>query len=132
MVFTLGAGVVAIPGVAQLNLPGSEELCRGDNCPGGVNDSNTDNLGSESGIVNAVISIANFITFVAVGIAVLFIVIGGIYYITANGNEEQTGKGKSILVNAVIGLVIAIIAYTIVFVVVQILEGDFFGGFLDG
>jgi len=47
-------------------------------------------------------------------IAILFIIIGGYYYITAHGEEGQTEKGKKIIVGAVTGLLVVIASYTIV------------------
>lgn len=47
-------------------------------------------------------------------IAVLFIVYGGYFYITARGDEGQTEKGKKIIITAVIGLLLVIASYTIV------------------
>lgn len=51
--------------------------------------------------------------FVAI-IAVLFLIIGGYYYVTAHGDEGQTEKGKKIVIGAVIGLIIIVASYTIV------------------
>lgn len=47
-------------------------------------------------------------------VAVLMIVIGGIRYTTSAGNSAQTKSAKDTILYAVIGLVIAIMAYTIV------------------
>lgn len=58
-------------------------------------------------------------------LAVLFIIVGGIRYITAYGNEEQTEGAKKTLTNAIIGVVIVILAFVIVRVIVNAL---IFGG----
>ncbi len=50
-------------------------------------------------------------------IAVLFIIIGGYQYMFSGANEELAKKGKTTLTNAVIGLVIIILSYTIVSIV---------------
>ncbi|MDX2776379.1 pilin [Streptomyces caniscabiei] len=47
-------------------------------------------------------------------VAVLMIVIGGIRYTTSAGNSAQTKSAKDTILYAVIGLVVAILAYTIV------------------
>ena len=52
-------------------------------------------------------------TFAAV-IAVIYIIIGGYYYVTAYGNPETAEKGKQTLTWAVIGLVITILAFVII------------------
>ena len=47
-------------------------------------------------------------------LAVLFIIYGGITYITSAGNPERTKQAQTILTNAVVGLIIAIVASLIV------------------
>ncbi len=54
-------------------------------------------------------------------IAVLFILIGGFWYITSAGNEEQAEKGKKALINAIIGLVVVILSFVIISVVANML-----------
>ncbi|MBN2854299.1 hypothetical protein JXK06_02060 [Patescibacteria group bacterium] len=49
-------------------------------------------------------------------IGVLFLILiiyGGISWMTAGGNEQNVEKAKTIIINAVIGLLIVIFAYTI-------------------
>jgi hypothetical protein len=60
-----------------------------------------------------------FLTF-AGAIAVLFIVIGGFWYITSAGNEEQAEKGKNTLLNAIWGILIIVLSYALVTVVVNL------------
>jgi uncharacterized membrane protein YwzB len=55
-------------------------------------------------------------------IAVLFIVVGGFWYITASGNEEQAEKGKNTLINAIMGVIIVVLSYAIVTVVVNLIS----------
>lgn len=58
-------------------------------------------------IVNAVLALSGLI------LVVLF-VWGGILYLTAQGDVERVKKAKGALVNAVIGIVIVVSAFTIV------------------
>ncbi len=51
--------------------------------------------------------------------AVIFIILGGYWLITSGGNEERAEKGRKTLVNAIIGLVVIILAATIVRIVVN-------------
>lgn len=49
-------------------------------------------------------------------IGVLFLILtiyGGISWMTAGGNEQKVEKAKTIIINAIIGLLIVIFAYTI-------------------
>lgn len=50
-------------------------------------------------------------------IAVVVLIVGGFWYITSAGNEEQAEKGKKAIINAVIGLVVVILAYAIVAII---------------
>jgi hypothetical protein len=61
--------------------------------------------------------IINWLLGIAFGIAVLFLIIGGFWYITSAGNEETAEKGKNTAINAIIGIVIIILSYVIVNVV---------------
>lgn len=69
---------------------------------------------SVNGLIRVVI---NWLLGVAFGVAVLFLIIGGFWYITSAGNEETAEKGKGTAINAIIGIVIIILSYVIVNVV---------------
>lgn len=56
-------------------------------------------------------------------IAVSALVIGGFWYITSGGNEELAEKGKKAIINAIIGLVVVILAYAIVTIISATLTG---------
>jgi hypothetical protein len=68
----------------------------------------------------ATFAIQTIISFSGV-VAALFLIVGGFLYLTSAGNEEQTEKGKKILVNSVIGLVVIILAYAIVSIIGSVL-----------
>jgi hypothetical protein len=58
---------------------------------------------------------------VAFAIAVLFIIIGGFWYMTSAGNENQARKGRDTLLYALLGTIVIIMSYVIVsFVVVAV------------
>lgn len=76
----------------------------------GLNCSSTD--------VNSFIRLViNWLLGIAFGVAVLFLIIGGFWYITSAGNEETAEKGKGTAINAIIGIVIIILSYVIINVV---------------
>ena len=67
---------------------------------------------------NALIkNVINWLLGIAFGIAVLFLIIGGFWYMTSAGNEETAEKGKNTAINAIIGIVIILLSYVIVNVV---------------
>lgn len=69
-------------------------------------------------------TIINWALGIAFGIAVIFLIIGGFRYITAGGNEESAEKGKSSVINALIGIVIIVLSYVIVNVVANLVTGN--------
>lgn len=60
------------------------------------------------------------LTFAGV-VAVVLIIVGGFQYMTAGGNDEQAEKGKKALTNAIIGLVIVMLAFAIVQIITNTL-----------
>lgn len=73
-----------------------------------------------SGFIITVIKI--LLSFAGV-IAVVMLVIGGYWYMAAGGNEEMSEKGKKTIINFVLGLVVIILAYTIVTIIAATLTG---------
>ncbi len=69
----------------------------------------------ESGIT----TITNILLFLIGAIAVIAIIIGGIRYVTSNGDASQTKSAKDTILYAVVGLIVAIVAYAIVQFVVS-------------
>lgn len=52
------------------------------------------------------------LTFLGV-VLVIFIIMGGFYYMTAGGDDTKVDKGKKYIINGIIGLVIILLAYAI-------------------
>ena len=68
----------------------------------------------------------NFALYAIAIVGVIAIIYGGYLYMTARGNAEQAKKGRSVLIWAIIGVVIVIIAAVIVNVVIRaIVENQF-------
>lgn len=63
--------------------------------------------------------VVNILLYVIGVVAVIMIVIGGIKYTTSNGDSAQVTSAKNTILYAVVGLVIAILAYAIVNFVVS-------------
>ncbi len=62
-------------------------------------------------------TVINWLLGIALAIAVLFLIVGGFWYITSAGNEETAEKGKGTVINAIIGIVIIILSWVIINVV---------------
>lgn len=59
----------------------------------------------------------------AASLAILFLIIGGIRYINLRGDFEQIEKAKNIITFVVIGLVIILIAYSVIVALDKIIKG---------
>ena len=76
---------------------------------------------SQSGATCFVLAIINILLAITGILAVLFLIIGGIRYITAAGNEDQVETAKENIKHAVIGLIIVILSFVVVRIIVNAL-----------
>ncbi|MBI3494824.1 hypothetical protein HY004_02475 [Candidatus Saccharibacteria bacterium] len=66
-------------------------------------------------------NIINLLIYIAGIIAVIIIVIAGMRFVTSNGDSGATSKARNEIIYAVVGLVIAIMAYALVnFILINI------------
>lgn len=72
-------------------------------------------------LTSLITTISNTILLLVGVIAVLFLIIGGFQYIASAGNPEQIGKAKQTIMYAIIGIIVALLAY----VVVKFILGQF-------
>jgi Type IV secretion system pilin len=101
-------------------------VCPNNQCPV-INNAANLKIADKTAVSNFILSIARFFTFIAAAIAVLFIVYGGYLYIADGGDDKRAATGKKVLINALIGLAVAILAYTIVTFIGSTLEGNLVG-----
>lgn len=69
-----------------------------------------------------IVSILEIVLSIVGLIAVVFLVWGGFKYMTASGDEERVKSAKGTMINAIIGLVIVLLAFAIIQVVATLLE----------
>ena len=62
---------------------------------------------------NLVGTIANYVGLIGGALAFIYLLYSGILYVTANGNPEQVKKAQQGILNAIIGIVIIVLAYAI-------------------
>ncbi len=103
--FTLAPYLVSADGWSVGNAPG-----------------NLPNVGLEQIILN----ITNWALGIVGFLAVLYLVWGGINYVTASGNEEKVETAKRIIKYALLGLVFAGLSYAAVKVIVNVFVGGKF------
>jgi hypothetical protein len=88
--------------------------------PGAIPTLTTGNLTGTGGLIDTVLS---WVLGLAAAIAVIYLIYGGILYITAGGDAEKATKGRTALINAIIGIVIIALSYLIVTWVSDIIGG---------
>lgn len=113
-------GLVATPLVlvpsAEAETP-QAELCKGSG--GKWDGTNCTNTNAGGSIEEFIKNIINVLLFAIGAVAVIMIIIGGFKYVVSNGDSSSITSAKNTILYAVVGLVIAIIAYAIVNFVVN-------------
>lgn len=71
-------------------------------------------LGGPASFGEIISIVTNLLLGIAGSIAVIFIIVGGIQYATSAGDDGRVQSAKNTILNAVIGLVITVMAYAIV------------------
>lgn len=97
----------------------SQGLSGGANSACGSGQANT--LFGSNGIFK---TITNVLLYVIGAIAVIMLIIGGIRYITSGGDSGQVTSAKNTILYAVIGIIVAILAYAIVNFVIGSFAGS--------
>ncbi|MBI3494822.1 hypothetical protein HY004_02465 [Candidatus Saccharibacteria bacterium] len=70
---------------------------------------------TKTGLISGILkSVINTMIFLAGSIAVIMIVVGGIRYITSDGDPGAATKAKNTIIYALVGVVVAIMSYSIV------------------
>ena len=113
--FVLGIGFAAAaplaqPAYAQVNP--QEQACKG---TGGTwNGTSCTGNTTTDDLPTVIQTIINVILFIIGAIGVIMVIIGGIMYTTSGGDAAAVKKAKDTILYAVIGLVIAFLAFAIV------------------
>lgn len=79
----------------------------------GVNSANPGG-GTPTDIGKIIKDITNLLLFILGAVSVIMVVIGGFKYVVSNGDSSQTKSAKDTILYAVIGLIVALLAYAIV------------------
>lgn len=80
-------------------------------------------LGTDVTIANVFALITNIIIGIGIALTVVFLVLGGIQYITSRGDAKAAETARASLTNAVIGFIIVVAAITIRFAIGNVLFG---------
>ncbi len=107
------AVAMVVPGASAVTLSEGVEAARCDGCP-------TDLFGN-NGVFK---QITNTILYIVGIIAVIMLIIGGIKYVISGGDSKKVTDAKNTVLYAIIGLVIAFLAYAIINFVVSALPSS--------
>ncbi len=81
---------------------------------GGVNIGSTGTVSDTAALVGMILGLVNWVAWFVALVAVLFGLYSGVLFITAGGDDEKVTKAKNILLYAIVGIVVAILAFSIV------------------
>ena len=104
ILFMFGVSLSAMPAMAADSA--FEEAC-----------SNSDSTlckDQKTDIGDVVKTIVNTLLYILGSVCVIVIILGGVFYVTSMGNAASVEKAKNTILYAVIGLVVALLAYAIV------------------
>jgi multisubunit Na+/H+ antiporter MnhB subunit len=105
----LGLGF-AIPATAGAECDTSTmSLTNGSDCAKG--DGTPTSLFADGGVFKTIV---NIMLFLVGAIAVIMLIFGGIRYVTSGGAQDQVTAAKNTIMYAIIGIVVAILAYAVV------------------
>lgn len=81
-----------------------------------TDDSNCNPISGSNGLL---IKITHIVAFIAGAAAVLLIIVGGLRFITSGGNSEKVSSARSTVINSLIGLVVIVLAASLITYVVE-------------
>lgn len=113
LIMVVAVVVVASNSVSALTLREGAEAARCDECPR--------DLFGDNGVFKQV---TNTILYIVGIIAVIMLIIGGIRYVTSGGDAKKVTDAKNTVLYAIIGLVIAFLAFAIVNFVISALPSS--------
>ncbi len=103
--------VLALPALASAVNP-YEEVCAGKGSGSVVCGAPTnDPIAGTNGVISRIVNILSVVVGV---VSVIFIIMGGIKYITSNGDSSAVSTAKSTIIYALIGLLVAFMAQPLI------------------
>jgi hypothetical protein len=88
--------------------------------------------GSQNGIATLILNVAKWVIYIVGALAVIFLIWGALLYLTSAGDEGRAKSGKKTIINAVVGLILAILSFTIVNLIQTILTNGSLSGIFGG
>lgn len=105
-------GAVVTPAYADLSLSGGSQAAQGTDQQGTASCL----FGTESGCSGDGLfkKITNVLLFIIGAVSVIMLVIGGIRYTISSGDQNQVTAAKNTILYAIVGIIVALLAYAVV------------------
>ena len=101
----------------------AEAQCNGSSIQDGV-DCIGQNIENDTPLTEVIQSVINTLLFVIGIISVIMLIIGGIRYVISGGNQSQVEGARNTILYAIVGLVVAFVAWGAVNFVITALSGN--------
>ena len=102
----------------------ADDICGNTNIPEDIRAASGCNTGDVSDLPTVIVNILNAIILVSGLISVIFIIVGGVSYMTSSGDASKVKKAKDTILYACIGLVICVLSFAIINWVIGILAAS--------
>jgi cytochrome bd-type quinol oxidase subunit 2 len=86
-----------------------DAVCGGVGLSGG-----TSGCGSDTGVTDTIRNVIQILSFVVGIAAVIMIVISGLRFVISNGDSQKAANARSSVIYALVGLIVAVLAQTLV------------------
>lgn len=97
--------------------PNAMTLSSGADCAQGTDQPGTlFGSGADDGLFKKVV---NIMLFIVGAVAVIMLILGGVKYVTSGGAQDKVTSAKNTIMYAIIGIVVAVLAYAVVNFVVS-------------
>ena len=108
----LGLSFVAPLASAAECVPGELSIeCGADSAKGNNQPTDLFGAGGEGGVFRTIV---NIMLFIVGAVAVIMLIIGGIRYVISSGDQNQVTAAKNTILYAIVGIVVAILAFAVV------------------
>lgn len=84
---------------------------------------NKEGCSDKNALSSIIVTVTNIILFLVGAVAVIMLIVGGFRYVTSNGDQNAVTGAKNTILYAIIGIVVAFLAYA----AVQFLVGSLTG-----
>ena len=131
LIITIATIALTIFGLSSTPAYAVKDICSQPGVTQEIKDANGcgGNSGATTDLTTVIVNIINGVVGILSLVAVIFIVVGGVNYMTSAGDSGKVQKAKNTILYALIGLIICALAFAIVnFVIVNIIDGNSSGG----